>query len=133
MYFKYRRAFDWSKTFERSNLMRNCALNACGTLLLSLSLLSLVVPAMRAQGDASANYKAKCVACHAPDGSGSGPAGKAMGAHDFRSPDVQKMSDADLAGIIANGKAKMPKFSDKLKDTEIKDLVSYIRGLSKKT
>ena len=113
--------------------MRNWVLNACGQLLLSLALLGLGVPVVRAQGDAAANFKSKCVMCHAADGSGSGPAGKAMGAHDFRSPEVQKMSDADLAGIIANGKGKMPKFGDKLKDTEIKDLVSYIRVLSKKT
>ena len=55
-----------------------------------------------------------------------------MGTHDFASPEVQKESDADLAGIIANGKGKMPKYGEKLKENEIKDLVTYIRGLSKK-
>ena len=107
-------------------------LRADGKLLLSLAVLFLFVPAMRAQGDAAANYKAKCVACHAADGSGSSAAGKAMGVHDFGSPDVQKESDAELTDIISKGKNKMPKYSDKLKDTEIKDLVAYIRELSKK-
>jgi mono/diheme cytochrome c family protein len=55
-----------------------------------------------------------------------------MGTRDFASPEVQKESDADLAAIITNGKGKMPKYADKLKDNEVKDLVTYIRGLSKK-
>jgi cytochrome c6 len=77
--------------------------------------------------DAAATYKAKCAMCHGPDGKG----GK-MGTRDFASPEVQKESDADLAGIITNGKGKMPKYGEKLKENEIKDLVTYIRGLSKK-
>jgi cytochrome c6 len=77
--------------------------------------------------DAAATYKAKCAMCHGPDGKG----GK-MGTRDFASPEVQKESDADLAGIITNGKGKMPKYGEKLKENEIKDLVTYIRGLAKK-
>jgi mono/diheme cytochrome c family protein len=87
---------------------------------------------MRAQGTAEATYKAKCAGCHGPDGSGSTAAGKAMGVRDFQSPDVQKESVADLAGIIADGKSKMPKYADKLKDAEIKDLAAYVHGLGKK-
>lgn len=77
--------------------------------------------------DAAATYKAKCAMCHGPDGKG----GK-MGTRDFAAPEVQKESDADLAGIITNGKGKMPKYGEKLKEGEIKDLVTYIRGLAKK-
>ena len=55
-----------------------------------------------------------------------------MKVRDFHSPEVQKETDAELTDIIANGKNKMPKFSDKLKDTEIKELVGYVRGLGKK-
>lgn len=77
--------------------------------------------------DAPATYKAKCAMCHGADGKG----GK-MGTRDFASPEVQKESDADLAGIISNGKGKMPKYGEKLKEGEIKDLVTYIRGLAKK-
>jgi mono/diheme cytochrome c family protein len=87
---------------------------------------------MRAQSNAEANYKAKCAGCHAPDGSGSTPAGKAMGVRDFHSPDVQKESVAELAEIISNGKNKMPKYADKLKDAEIKDLAAYVQALGKK-
>ena len=81
--------------------------------------------------DAAATYKAKCAMCHGPDGKGS-PMGTKMGVHDFTSDDVQKQSDAQLAAVIDKGKGKMPAYDGKLKDTEIKDLVAYIRGLAKK-
>ena len=81
--------------------------------------------------DAGATYKGKCAMCHGADGKGS-PTGLKMGAHDFTSADVQKQTDAELTDIITKGKAKMPAYAGKLKDTEIKDLVAYIRGLAKK-
>jgi cytochrome c6 len=81
--------------------------------------------------DAAATYKAKCAMCHGPDGKGSAM-GVKMGAHDFTSADVQKQTDAQLTEIITKGKAKMPAYDGKLKDSEVKDLVAYIRGLAKK-
>ena len=81
--------------------------------------------------DAAATYKAKCAMCHGPDGKGT-PMGVKMGARDFTSADVQKQTDAQLTDAIAKGKGKMPAYDGKLKDTEIKDLVAYIRGLAKK-
>ena len=89
--------------------------------------LSLSVPA--GAQDASALFKSKCVACHAADGTGS-PMGKKIGAHDFTSADVQKMSDAELTDIITNGKNKMPKYGS-LKPEAITGLVAYIRTLKK--
>ena len=80
---------------------------------------------------AADTYKAKCQMCHAVDGSGDTPAGKAMKAHPFKSPDVLKQSDADLIAIVKNGKAKMPAFSGKLTDTQTADLVAYIHTLQK--
>jgi cytochrome c6 len=84
-----------------------------------------------AAADAAATYKAKCAMCHGADGKGATPAGKSMGAHDFASPEVQKMTDADLATVITKGKGKMPAYENKLKEADIKDLVSYIRQLGK--
>ncbi len=107
-------------------------LKSSGGFILFVALLISCVPAVRAQGTAEAMFKAKCAGCHGPDGAGSTPAGKALGVHDFQSPDVQKETDAELADIIAKGKNKMPKYGDKLKDPEIKDLVSYVRMLGKK-
>ena len=76
--------------------------------------------------DAAATYKAKCAMCHGADGKG----GK-MGTKDFASPEVKSMTDAQLTDAITKGKGKMPAYEGKLKDTEIKDLVTYIRSLAK--
>jgi mono/diheme cytochrome c family protein len=76
-------------------------------------------------------YKAKCASCHAADGSGSTPAGKAMKALPFNSPDLIKASDADLIAATKNGKGKMPAYNGKLTDPQIKDVVAYIRTLQK--
>lgn len=94
----------------------------CGLFLLGSSLAT-------AQ-DAAGTYKSKCAMCHGADGKGSAM-GQKMGVHDFSSADVQKESDAQLMEIISGGKGKMPAYKDKLKDSEIKDLVAYIRGLGK--
>jgi cytochrome c6 len=80
--------------------------------------------------DAAATYKSKCAMCHDPDGKGSAT-GTKMGAHDFSSPEVKAESDAQLTDVITKGKAKMPAYGGKLKDTEIKDLVTYVRSLAK--
>ncbi len=76
--------------------------------------------------DAAATFKSKCAMCHGADGKG----GK-MGTRDFASPEVKAESDAQLVDIITKGKGKMPSYNGKLKDTEIKDLVTYVRGLAK--
>ena len=76
--------------------------------------------------DAATTYKAKCSMCHGADGKG----GK-MGTRDFASAEVKAETDAQLIDIISKGKGKMPSYTGKLKDTEIKDLVTYIRGLAK--
>lgn len=79
--------------------------------------------------DSVALFKSKCAGCHAADGTGTAM-GKKLGAHDFTSADVQKMSDAALTDIIAGGKNKMPKYSA-LKPEEVQGLVAYIRTLKK--
>ena len=76
-------------------------------------------------------YKAKCVSCHAADGSGSTPAGKSMKVIPFNSPDLVKASDDDLIAATKNGKGKMPAYKGKLTDAQIKDVVAYIRTLQK--
>lgn len=91
---------------------------ACGILALSAS------PAFA--DDAAATFKAKCAMCHGADGKG----GK-MGTRDFASPEVKAETDAQLTDIISKGKGKMPSYSGKLSDADIKGLVTYIRGLAK--
>lgn len=82
-----------------------------------------------AQNASETLFKSKCAACHGADGTGSAM-GKKMGAHDFQTAEVQKLSDVELAGIITNGKNKMPKYGS-LSPEETKGLVAYIRTLKK--
>ena len=102
--------------------------------ILALSIL-IVAPSAIAGGggsDGAAIYKAKCAMCHGPDGAGKTPMGQKLNIRDLHSADVQKQVDAALSQIIAQGKGKMPAFSQKLSDDQIKLLVAHIRELGKK-
>ena len=101
-------------------------------LLLAVIALAFCSTFSAAEGGAAATYKAKCAMCHGTDGKGDTPAGKKMGAHDFGSPEVQGQTDEQLAEITAKGKNKMPAYGKSLKESEIKDLVAYVRELGKK-
>ena len=90
-----------------------------GTFLISL-------PAKADVAAAEATYKAKCAGCHGADAKGK----EAMKTRDLASADVQKQSDADLTGIITNGKGKMPPYKTMTPD-QVKDMVAYIRSLKK--
>jgi cytochrome c6 len=72
-------------------------------------------------------FKGKCAMCHGADGAGKA----AMGTTDLGAAPVQSKSDADLTGIITNGKGKMPKYDGKLTADQITDVVKYIRTLKK--
>jgi cytochrome c6 len=117
---------------HRRNEMRRTwyGLTAVG-ILLSLATLVFATP-LRAQADAGKIFKTNCVLCHAADGSGNSPTGKALKAKDLKSEEVQKVSDTDLAAVITSGKGKMPAFGKKLKPEDITALVQYVRGLAKK-
>jgi cytochrome c6 len=77
-------------------------------------------------------YKTKCAGCHGASGKGDTAVGKADNIRDLASTDVQKQSDADLTGIIAAGKGKMPAYGKSLKAEQVKDLVAYIRSIAQK-
>lgn len=102
-----------------------------GALALAASLLAFSTPAA-AQNEGAATYKAKCAGCHSADGSGSGPAGKAMHLRDLGSADVQKQTDAELIAITTNGKGSMPGYKGKLTDDQIKQVVAFMRTFAKK-
>jgi cytochrome c6 len=80
--------------------------------------------------DGAALYKAKCVGCHAADGTGSAM-GKKLGAKALNSPEVQKLSDADIEKAISAGKGKMPGFKT-LTPEQVKALVGEVRAFGKK-
>jgi mono/diheme cytochrome c family protein len=77
-------------------------------------------------------FQQNCVLCHGEDGTGKTPPGMALGAHDLTSREVGKKSDAELAQTISQGRNKMPAFSNKLDDSQIHELILYIRTLEKK-
>ena len=82
--------------------------------------------------DATADvFKSKCSSCHGADGKGDTPAGKKMNVKDLASDDVQKQSDADLAGVIEKGKKPMPGYEGKVTKEQIDGLVKWIRTLKK--
>ncbi len=103
---------------------------AVSTLVLGFAVSSGIVAA--AQGSGANTYKAKCMMCHAADGSGNTPAGKATKTPPFNSPEMLKMSDTEFISYTKNGRGKMPAYSGKLTDKEIIDVVTYIRTLQKK-
>jgi cytochrome c6 len=92
------------------------------------ALLALGAAGACAQDDTAALYKSKCQICHGADGKGS-PVGQKLGVKDFHSPEVAKMSDAELFDVTKKGKDKMPGYDKKLTDDQIKGLIKYIRAL----
>lgn len=101
------------------------AMTLAATLLASTCLFSL--PAKADVAAAGATFKTKCAVCHGADGKGK----ESMKTPDFASADVQKKSDADLGGIITNGKPpKMPPYKTMTPD-QVKDMVAFIRSLKK--
>jgi len=77
-------------------------------------------------------YKAKCAGCHGADGNGTA-AGQKMGAKAFSSPDVQKMSNAEIVDFIENGgpqKKATHAFAGKGVDAaQAASLATYVKGL----
>jgi cytochrome c6 len=94
--------------------------------------LGLVSVPAEAQDAGTAAYKTKCAACHGADGKGDTAVGKTNKIRDLSSGDVAQQSDADLTGIITDGKGKMPAYGKSLKPDQVKDLIAYIRSLAKK-
>ena len=78
-------------------------------------------------------YKAKCMTCHAKDGSGNTPVGKSLQSADLRSPEVQKKPDAELNESISEGKGNMPAFKTLLSADEIHSVLVYVRTLAPKS
>lgn len=101
-----------------------------GTLTLVVALFAgsslLSAPAKADVAAGQAMFKAKCAGCHGADGKGK----EMLKTPDMGSADVQKMSDADLTGVITAGKGKMPAYKTLTPD-QVKDLVGFIRSLKK--
>lgn len=97
----------------------------------SAAILFLLSSVGEAQDNRAAIFQKRCVMCHGANGNGNTPTGKALKTIDFHDPEVVKMSDADLATLIGNGKKMMPAFGSRLSTADIDSMVSYIRTLQK--
>lgn len=96
-----------------------------------LTLAASIAAPVFAQSAGADTYKSKCAMCHGPDGTAATPMGKMMKIPSFKDPEVVKQSDAALIATTKDGKGKMPSYSGKLTDAQIKDVVSFIRTLQK--
>jgi mono/diheme cytochrome c family protein len=106
---------------------------------LFLAAMILFTTPCRAQNNATGIFKSVCADCHGADAIGNTPKGKAGKIHDLHSPEVQNQTDAQLAEIITDGRRSsrglnysMPSNKGKLTDEQIRQLVSYIRGLRRR-
>lgn len=79
-----------------------------------------------AASDGQTLFSTRCATCHGLDGKGGEHAPNISG-----NPDVQRLSDAALTGIVRNGiaGAGMPAFGGSLKEEEIQAVVLYLRTL----
>lgn len=100
-------------------------------LIVFVFVIAFAVQSNAQSGPAKDLFAGKCAVCHAADGSASTGIGKSMKIPSFHSPDVQKQPDADLKTMISKGKGAMPTFAGKLSDTQIDQLVNYVRTLGK--
>ncbi len=96
--------------------------------------LSLSIPftSRAAETPHSMWIRAKCAVCHGDDGSGNTPQGRQRHVPDLRSPEVQKLTNAELVETIEKGHGGMPSFKVELTRQQIDLLVMFIRGIARK-
>jgi mono/diheme cytochrome c family protein len=83
------------------------------------------------QASAQDVYLDKCSVCHAKDGSGNTAKGRKLKVKDVRSPDVQKMTEAEMIEIVAKGKGQdMDGYEKDLGKDMVKNVVEYYRSLA---
>ncbi len=84
----------------------------------------IVVPLTMSAQTGGDLFKAKCAACHGPNGEGKA----ALKTPDLKTDAVQKKSDAELKTFISTG-AKHDFTKKGLTDEQIDSLVKFIRSL----
>jgi len=70
--------------------------------------------------------------CHGPDGLAGTPTAKMMKVESFKAQSTVKASDAELIATTKKGEGKMPEFGTKLSDSQIKEVIAYVRTLQKR-
>ena len=97
--------------------------------LVALAVVMLVASAVCfAQSGGEATYKAKCQSCHGSTGTPNPGIAKMMGVKPVSDPDIKKLTVDQMIASVKNGKGKMKPVAG-LTDAQIKDAVTYYRGL----
>ena len=93
----------------------------------------VITPLSSGAATAEDTYTETCAICHGADGAGQTARGKKLKLKDLRSPEVQKLTDAQLTEIIAKGKGKdMPPYEKELGKDGVAAQVAHVRALAKK-
>lgn len=82
-----------------------------------------------AQSPGEATYNTSCKSCHGATGTPNPTMAKMMGIKAVSDPDIKKLTADQMFTAVKNGKGKMKPFSGKLTDAQIKDSVTFYRGL----
>ena len=77
-------------------------------------------------------FRTNCARCHGADGRGDTSLGQTYQAPNFKDDQWWRMNSKiigtkSLVSIVSHGKGGMPAFGKKLKPSEIRSLVSYVR------
>lgn len=77
-------------------------------------------------------YNRACKACHGADGAGNPAVAKMMKVEipDLKSAQVQGLSEAEIKGVITNGKGKMKPVSS-VSGADLDNVVAYVKSLKK--
>ena len=99
--------------------------------LISMTSMSLLA-APPVQKDAKQVYLDKCSVCHGEDGKGQTAKGKKLKVRSIHSPEVQKMTPAQLLEVVLKGKGQdMDGFEKELGAEMCKKVTEYMLGLPK--
>ncbi len=116
----------------RSTVVGRDQMRRIAAVVLAVCVFGIAAGALAADTPKSTWLKAKCALCHGEDGSGNTPEGKKRNVPDLRREAIQKLSDAELTKLIAEGHAKMPAFRVQLTPEQVAAIVQYIRSIAKK-
>jgi mono/diheme cytochrome c family protein len=82
-----------------------------------------------------ATFVRSCSGCHGLDGKGSATVGPAFQAppRDLTDPSFHgERTDEQLLFVLRNGKGNMPPFAALMNETQLRDVVAYVRSLATK-
>lgn len=81
--------------------------------------------------DGAVLFDTACVQCHGSDGKGTDYA-RRWNVPDFTTPAFQAKTDAELLGVIKQGRNQMPPWGGVFKDDQIAALLVHVRGFGGK-